>query len=187
MAQIERAERELPASSYVILGLLATWGPCTPYVMKQIIDDSIGFFWDFPRAQLYVDPERLVQLGLLAEERESAGRRRRVYSITPAGEAELRRWLGEAATPEVEMRDTGLLKLFFGSLLTADDVVALAHRERELHERRLATYEAIQGELACDAKQVFGAATLRMGMAYEQMSITFWDEIAKAPPMIAQE
>lgn len=178
----ERAGRELPASSYVILGLLATCGPSTPYEMKKLIDESIGFFWDFPRAQLYVDPERLARQGLIAEERETTGRRRRVYRITEEGRAEAQRWLLEPTTTEVELRDSGLLKLYFGSLLDTRGVVELARRERELHQRRLATYQRIEAALAHEPGEAFGAATLRMGIAYERMAIGFWDEIAAAPP-----
>ena len=177
-----REQRDLPTSSYVILGLLATCGPSTPYELKKLIDGSIGYFWDFPRAQLYVDPERLTQQGLLVEERETTGRRRRVYRITAQGEAEVRRWLDQAAVAEVEMRDTGLLKLYFGSLLTSADVVELARRERDLHQRRLDAYEMIQAELEHEPTQAFAFATLRMGVAYERISIAFWEDVARTPP-----
>lgn len=182
MAQEERAERQLSASSYVILGILATIGPLTPYEMKKCIDQSIGYFWDFPRAQLYVDPERLGRLGLVAEERETTGRRRRVYRVTEAGIAEARRWLLESPTQEVELRDMGLLKLFFGALLTTENVVALARREGALHQRRLAEYHQIQEGLAHSPDAAFGQATLRMGITYEQMSIAFWEDVAQHPP-----
>ncbi len=184
MAQDEQSERDLPTSSYVILGILATCGPSTPYEMKRHIDGSIGYFWDFPRAQLYVDPERLEREGLLSVEREAAGRRRRVCSITPEGEAELRHWLDAAASAEVEMRDMGLLKLYFGSLLNTNDVVALARRERDMHQRRLATYESIRAELASRPGEAFGAATLKMGLAYERLSIAFWEEVIASPPTV---
>ncbi len=182
MAQNDTPNRDLPASSYVILGMLATCGPLTPYEMKKLIDESIGYFWDFPRAQLYVDPQRLEQQGLIAETRETTGRRRRVYHITEAGKDEARRWLHDPTVTEVELRDAGLLKLYFSSLLSRDDVVDLAHRERELHQRRLSTYEKIQAELERDPAMAFALATLRMGLAYEQLSIAFWEGIAKSPP-----
>lgn len=182
MAQDQQPERNLPASSYVILGMLATCGPLTPYEMKKQIDGSIGYFWDFPRAQLYIDPERLAQLGLIAEERETTGRRRRVYHITEAGRDEARRWLHEPAVTEVELRDAGLLKLYFGSLLTPDDVARLARRERDLHLRRLATYQEIQAKLEGAPTMAFALATLYMGVAYEQASVTFWEGIAASPP-----
>ena len=81
----------LPPSSYVVLGLLAVYGPMTPYDLKKSIYGSVGYFWSFPRAQLYVEPERLKELGLLTEEREPEGRRRRTYSITEEGRAAFER------------------------------------------------------------------------------------------------
>lgn len=175
-------ERTLPISSYVILGLLTTCGPQTPYDLKKLVDESIGYFWDFPRAQLYVDPERLAQQGLLEEEREAEGRRRRTFRVTPAGRATLLRWLREPAVREVELRDTGLLKLFFGSLLTGDDVIALARREEELHRNRLRQYEAIHGQIASEPGEQFGLATVQMGIRYEELSIQYWSELAANPP-----
>src|SRR5215469_1474136 len=106
----------LPTSSYVILGLIAICGPLTPYELKKRVDASIGYFWDFPRAQLYVDPERLVRRGLLREEREAAGRRRRTYHLTEQGREVLDDWMGDRTPAPVEFRDLGLLKLYFGSL-----------------------------------------------------------------------
>ena len=179
-----RTEHDLPTSSYVILGLLTTCGPMTPYELKKNVDTSIGYFWDFPRAQLYVDPERLVQQGLLTEEREAEGRRRRTYHITEEGQAVLQAWLHEPAVVEVELRDTGLLKLYFGALLNRADIVALAERERDLHRHRLHTYEAIKAELGTWPATAFSLATVRMGIGYEEMSITFWEDIIAHPPVV---
>jgi PadR family transcriptional regulator, regulatory protein AphA len=183
------SERDLPKSSYVILGLLATCGPKTPYELKKLVDGSIGYFWDFPRAQLYVDPERLVALGYLKEEREVEGRRRRTYHVTPAGLAALRTWLQEPEKTEVEIHDAGLLKLYFGSLLDHLSLVALAHRERDSHEQRLHRYQQIKAALLgspTDTDQ-FALATLEMGLKYEQISVDFWEEVATHPPSIPRD
>ena len=175
-------ERPLPTSSYVILGLVQTRGPMTPYELKKAIDSSVGYFWEFPRAQLYVDPERLVQLGFLIEEREAEGRRRRTYHITAAGSAVLEAWLHEPTMLAVELRDMGLLKLYFGALLPQEDVVALAQREHELHRQRLSVYERYQGHLSASPATAFALATVQMGIAYERVSMTFWAEIMAHPP-----
>src|SRR5579884_1556839 len=116
----------LSPSAYVVLGLLATYGPMTPYELKKMVDESIGYFWSFPRAQLYVEPERLKALGLLDEEREAEGRRRRTYRITETGREALHSWLTSDIGAPVELRDPGLLKLFFGQELSREEVVALA-------------------------------------------------------------
>src|SRR5207244_13569592 len=81
-------EEEMAPSAYVVLGLLEVNGPGTPYDLKRWVDESIGYFWSFPRAQLYVEPARLAGKGLVTEARESEGRRRRVYRITEAGRQE---------------------------------------------------------------------------------------------------
>jgi DNA-binding PadR family transcriptional regulator len=182
-------ERELPRSSYVILGLLATCGPRTPYELKKLVDGSIGYFWDFPRAQLYLDPERLVALGYLEEEREAEGRRRRTYRVTPPGLEALRTWLKAPQETEAEIRDAGLLKLYFGSLLDRLDLVALARRERDAHELRLHQYQQIKATLLSSLADTdhFALATLEMGLKYEQISVDFWEEVAAHPPEAPRE
>ena len=86
----------LSPTSYVVLGLLATHGPSTPYDMEQLVDLSLGHFWSFPHSQLYSEPARLAAAGLVEEEREETGRRRRRFSLCDPGRAALQAWL---ATP----------------------------------------------------------------------------------------
>jgi PadR family transcriptional regulator, regulatory protein AphA len=172
----------LPTSSYVILGCIETCGPMTSYELKKAVDESIGYFWDFPRAQLYVDPERLVALGLLTEEREAEGRRRRTYSITEAGREHLHAWLRNGEAPPVELRDMGLLKLHFGTLLDRDGIIRLAQAHAAEHRSRLAAYESILQEISTMPDERYSLATLRMGLAYEHAAIAFWESIAVQPP-----
>ncbi len=172
----------LPPSSYVVLGLLAIYGPMTPYDLKKSIDGSVGYFWPFPRAQFYVEPERLKELGLLTEEREPEGRRRRTYSITNEGRATLREWLVADTYEHTEIHDPGLLKLYFAPAMTRDEVIALACQQEASHRQRLVEYQAIVAQIG-DAPGVGPAlATLRMGILYETMSIEYWDDIARNPP-----
>ncbi len=171
----------LPTSSFAVLGLLASWGPMTSYELKKA---SIGYFWSFPRAQLYVEPERLKELGLLTEEREQEGRRRRIYSLTAAGKAVLRQWLTSDVGAPVELRDPGLLKLYFACDMPREDVIALASAQEATHRARLAEYERIEAELAENPKAAFSRATLRMGLLYEQESVAFWADIAAHPPEV---
>src|SRR6476661_9035037 len=87
----------LTATSYLVLGLIEREGPSTPYDLKRHVAATIGHFWSFPHALLYKEPPRLVELGLVTEEREEDGRRRRSFTITDAGRQALRRWLGHPA------------------------------------------------------------------------------------------
>ena len=79
---------DLTPSQLIVLGLIARHGPMTPYELKAKVESSVGMYWPVPHAQLYRDPARLAELGLLREEAEEHGRRRRVFHLTDAGVAE---------------------------------------------------------------------------------------------------
>jgi PadR family transcriptional regulator AphA len=173
------SRQTLTPVSYLVLGWIAR-SPATPYELKRRVADSVGYFWHFPHSQLYAEPARLVELGLLEEEREQEGRRRRVYSITAEGRSALEEWLREPTSVPPEIRDIGLLKLFFGAGLDRDSVVALASAQEQAHRQRLAVYEEIEPHIPGDFSS--GRATLRAGLAFEHAFIDFWHQIAANPP-----
>ena len=151
-------------------------GPSTPYDLKRAVSTTIGNFWRFPHAQLYSEPPRLAGAGLLEEEREHQGRRRRRFRLTGAGRAALRAWLAEPGASTTEIRDLGLLRLFFGSAAASpDDVARGARAQARAHREKLAAYEALRG----GGPDPHVAATLRLGMAYERAAVAFWDEVAE--------
>jgi DNA-binding PadR family transcriptional regulator len=88
--------------SYVVLGLVARDGPSTPYALKTAVGRGVAHFWPFPHSQIYAETERLARMGLLAEEREHTGRRRRSYRITGDGRAELHRRTVELTAEIIE-------------------------------------------------------------------------------------
>jgi PadR family transcriptional regulator AphA len=168
---------QLTPVSYVVLGMVAE-GATTSYDMKQKASRSVGYFWNFPHSQLYAEPPRLVVLGLLDEEREAEGRRRRVYSLTPAGRQALDEWLREPTSEQPQIRDTGLLKLFFGDGMSADEIAALASAQEEAHLARLAAYETI----ADSVTNPNHGAVVHAGLLHERTFAEFWREIASTPP-----
>ena len=172
---------ELTPVSYLVLGLVAC-GASTSYELKQKVASSVGFMWSFPHSALYAEPARLVHVGLLTEEKEEHGRRRRLYALTDEGRAELDRWLLEPPTEPPQLRDLGLLKLFFSNLTSESDVRALAEAQVAAHRSRLAVYEAIEAGMPAEPDDPFPFATLRMGLMCERTFIAFWEEIAANPP-----
>ncbi|GGR02067.1 PadR family transcriptional regulator [Deinococcus ruber] len=164
--------------SFIVLGMLATCGPMTSYELKREVDSSVGYFWSFPRSQLYAEPQRLSRLGYLEEQQEDSGRRRRVFSITEAGRAALHDWLAQSAGAG-ELRDPGLLKLFFSASGPAGTARAIATEQAALHQQRLAEYVRLQASNAEKTAQPM-SQTLRMGLLYEEASVKFWSELAQA-------
>ena len=183
MARVTR-DTPMSASSYVVLGLVEQFGTATAYDIKRRVDGSIGYFWDFPQSQLYAEATRLVGLGLLAEEQEASGRRRRLLRITDAGLAALREWVATPTDVTSEVRDLGLLKLFFADTVDRRTLVRLAEAQRDAHRRRLAEYEAI--EHSAVELQTPQARTLTMGLTYERATIAFWQAVIDDPPRSAR-
>lgn len=172
----------LTSTSYLVLGLIEREGPSTPYDLKRHVAVTIGNFWTFPHALLYKEPPRLVDLGLLTEEREAEGRRRRLFTITSSGRAAIGAWLARPSLEPTELRDAGLLQLFFADLGPPGDLRALARAQLAIHEAALARYEEdlraerlIRGaDPTARTVEHWRGVTLPMGLLYERAAVEFW-------------
>jgi PadR family transcriptional regulator, regulatory protein AphA len=162
---------DLTPTSFMVLGFLRAAGePCTPYDLKGMHAVSVGHFWSIPHSQLYAEPQRLARAGLVSEEREEGGRRRRRFTITPAGEAALDAWLADPDAPVPELRDVSLIKVFFGA-----DGRAVAERQIAQHEELLATYEELHAQLGLAHEAPPGPrSTLEAGIGHERALIAYW-------------
>jgi PadR family transcriptional regulator AphA len=172
----------LTSTSYLVLGMVGHLGSCTSYDMKRVVGYSIGYFWTFPHSQLYAEPARLAGAGLLTERQEAGGRRRRTYSLTRAGRQALDHWLAETRTEGgTEIRDLGLLKLFFGAQAGTEVIGRLAEAEGALHGRRLVVYEEIGRDARGAGADAHQLATLDMGLRFERAAVAFWRALAADP------
>ena len=160
----------LGPSSEVILGILAAAGPQTPYAIRRIVERTVGYYWPFPKAQIYAETARLATLGLALEEREATGLRRKRYEITPAGRAALEAWLGSPTQEQAQFRDLGLLKLAFGSVASADARRSLRAEQEAAHAARLRAY----AEYAALPMDPYLRDTLELGLRYEAAALDFW-------------
>jgi PadR family transcriptional regulator AphA len=143
----------LTPTARVILGLVAL-GPRTGYDVKRISDSSTRFFWGASYGQIYPELRRLERDGLVEARDEPRGRvRRRVYRITPEGERAVREWLLDHDTA-YEVRDEGLLRLFFSELLEPGDVLELVRRRRGWFELSAAYFREIGEELGAQDDDV---------------------------------
>jgi PadR family transcriptional regulator, regulatory protein AphA len=132
---------QLSSTSYVILGMLRH-EPRSGYEIKRAVDSSTRFFWAASYGQIYPELRRLAEAGLVeGEPQATGGRKRVVYRLTDAGREELRRWLTEPAET-MELRDEGLLKLFFAAADPdrAEQIIAAKQR---LHEEKLAALREV--------------------------------------------
>jgi len=174
------ADHRMTATSYLVLGLLAD-GPATSYQLKQRVAVSIGNFWEFAHSQLYDEPMRLAEAGLVDISAESGGRRRRTFTITDAGRAELAGWLAEPTPDRTDVRDPGLLKLFFAKYAQARDVRQLAADQRRSHQERADNYERTHAILTGSIDR-WQLKSIELGIRYERTVEGFWaDLLAELP------
>jgi len=127
---------ELNATAKVIVGMLAA-RPRSGYEIKQLVDHSTRFFWAASYGQIYPELKRLESEGLIeGTDASQGGRQRTVYDLTAEGRRVAAEWIGRA--PEVfELRDEGLLKLFFAGVTDAGRAPDIA-RERAGRAREVA-------------------------------------------------
>ncbi len=162
----------LTPTSAIVLGLLELIGEGTPYDLKQAVGVTVGHFWTFQHAQLYTETERLAKAGLLHEEREEGGRRRKHYSLTAKGREALDGWRADVDTELAELRDLAMLKLFLGA-----DPEALGHVQLAAHEAKLAEYHEIRKlDLGTEPRGPWVA--LEAGVEHEKQMIRFWKRLA---------
>ncbi len=169
---------------YIILGLVWTH-PMTGYDIKQAFDRALASYWNAGNSQIYTTLKQLSQAGLVESEVivQTTRPNRKVYRLTPAGEAELERWL-EEDVPERFNKDDFLTKLFFCGE-TSDETTLrhlrehrdsllqqLAHMEwarqqyatRPTRRPRLLEYQMLVRE--------YKEATLRAGLEVTERAIT---------------
>ena len=166
------AVTRLTPTSYVVLGLIERIEPASPYDLKLAVAAGVGQFWSLPHTQLYAECGRLAEAGLLSERREESGRRRRIYRLTRSGGDALDRWRSEPTGDLYELRDAGLLKLFFGA-----DPKRLAPRQLEAHKDRLREYEA-QLEQCRQIDAPAGVIhAIEAGIGHEREYVRFWGRL----------
>jgi PadR family transcriptional regulator, regulatory protein AphA len=166
---------QLTETSYIVLGLLEQIQPATPYDLKRMAQASTFNFWAVPHTQLYTECGRLAKAGLLSEEREDSGRRRRIYRLTRLGQRELAAWRDEPTEEYEEIRDPATLKLFFGG-----DPSRLADAQLNAHRRRLRAYQELREHMT-DAPAGWRLA-LEAGIGHEREWVRFWSRVARDAP-----
>lgn len=174
--------------SHAILSILHL-SPLTGYDLKHMaFDQTVQFFWPADQAQIYRTLDRMTEEGWVQFTVEPGDGRpaRKVYSITEAGEAELRRWQASPLDPPT-YRDALLIQLFFGQETPNEGLIGLIEARRAYHEARMAAYGAIQGayfeDAPADREHLLRGLVLDLGTAFEQ---TLIDWLGRAEKVISQ-
>jgi PadR family transcriptional regulator AphA len=158
----------LTGTSFAVLTLIELLGPSTPYDLKQALERSIANFWMVPHTTFYAEPTRLAKGGFLSVTQESAGRRRKVYSLTDAGRGALEAWRGSAVLTDPQLREEGMLKIFAGA-----DPVRIFRARCEWQRAKLAELEGYLEAVTESADPAWRGvrASLIVGVEYHRMML----------------
>jgi DNA-binding PadR family transcriptional regulator len=169
---------ELSPTAYVILGMVR-WEPRSGYEIKAMVDKTTRFFWAASYGQIYPELKRLAEAGLVVGSHSpTGGRKRTVYEITADGEEELKAWLRQP--PQTfEMREEGLLKLFFAGVLPPEDAVEILRAMRAHRLAVNAQLRAMETEKEDQLDDPFPMIVLRSGIEFTQW-FADWCERAEA-------
>ncbi len=145
---------------HAILGFLG-YRALSGYDLKKTFDATVQHFWRADQSQIYRTLARLAEHGWARVDvrRQSDRPDRRVYHVTPAGRAELRRWLLQAFRPP-QPHDAALVRLFFAGQLSDEELVAMFEetaaelRDRLRQYARLPRQVRAYGSIAGSAREV---------------------------------
>jgi PadR family transcriptional regulator AphA len=107
---------------HALLGVIKD-KPLTGYDLVRHFQGTVGFVWSAPQSQIYPELRRMEAAGLIQAQVAPRGQRaqKRIYSVTDAGMAELRRWATDFM-PMPAQRDPLILKAAFFDLAPVDSV-----------------------------------------------------------------
>jgi DNA-binding PadR family transcriptional regulator len=170
-------ESSLSPTAYVILGMVRR-EPRSGYEIKAMVDKTTRFFWAASYGQIYPELKRLSEAGLVVGvDSPTGGRRRTVYEITADGEEELKAWLRQP--PETfEMREEGLLKLFFAGALPREEAVEILRAMRRHREAVLAQFRAMHAEKSgTELEDPFPMIVLRSGIEFTEWFVDWCERM----------
>jgi PadR family transcriptional regulator AphA len=178
MYRRDTLHREMAAKSgtaHVILGMLG-WRPMSGYEIKTIVDKSTRLFWAASYGQIYPELRRLADAGLIEGRSDPQGaRKRNVYRLTAAGRRELREWLH--TDPELfEVRDEGILKLFFAGATDGESAPGTLRAKREKHLAILERLREMQRE---GAPEGYTGLVLRYGIELNEWQADWCERAAR--------
>jgi PadR family transcriptional regulator AphA len=172
---------------HALLGFI-NYGPMTGYELKKFFDTSVAHFWNAELSQIYpalkqLEGEGLVEMKVKVQEDRP---NRKVYSITQAGREELLQWLAEPAEME-QVRDPILIKVFFGSALKKDQLVAVLRNsiENSNHvvaylEQARAFVDRFVGSIGLQQEGDFWSLTIEAGLKIHRAEVEWAQEAVRS-------
>lgn len=162
------------------------------YDIRKFVNENLGYFWKESYGQIYPMLKRMAAQKLveMRVERNEGKPDRRVYSLTPAGRAELEAWLGRPpALPSP--RNELLLKLFFARPGKEQNALRHVQEFRSRQEALLGQYAEVEKwlhrEQAGHPGLPYWLVTLDYGRRQAQALLNWSDATLRALQHLARQ
>ncbi|MBD2089814.1 PadR family transcriptional regulator [Microcoleus sp. FACHB-1515] len=164
---------------HIILALLEQQEQ-TGYDLKtSCFDRSIAPLWTADQAHIYRTLDRLIEQNCIDCTIEIQHNRpnRKIYKITPAGQAELHNWLKQPQSLPI-VREPFLMQLFLGAQLANETLLELLNHQKSAHVDRLADCQAAAAALnsVSSREQVLQQLVLNLLQKREQLYLDWLEE-----------
>ncbi|MGB3683303.1 MAG: PadR family transcriptional regulator [Rubrobacteraceae bacterium] len=159
----------------VLLGFLRR-GDCTGYELKAAMEESVGFFFGASYGSIYPALKVLESGGMVRvrEVVQSGKPNKKIYKITPEGEAYFRAQLRERPA-EDGFRSEFLMQLFFGQHQDSDRLLALLSEHRASREAKLGLLRGVEATVK-DVADPYEMMCLRYGLTSYEATLSWLDE-----------
>lgn len=170
----------------VLLGFLRR-EDCTGYELKAAMDDSVGFFFGASYGSIYPALKALESSGLVRvrEVVQSGKPNKKIYKITPEGEAYFREQLREQPAAD-SFRSEFLMQLFFGRHQDSDRLLALLSEHRASRVAKLELLRGIEAAVK-DVADPYEMMCLRYGVTAFEATLSWLDETEAKVRALAKE
>lgn len=158
---------------HAILTLLET-EEGSGYDLLKRFKQRLGFFWNASHQQIYLQLKKMSEDGLIVFdiEKQSGKPDRKVYRVTEDGHQALMEWFENPVKVD-KVNDALLVKLYAGHLVDKEILMQEIQQHKDIHQRMLTTFLALEEEFLALSKQdkkhyELPYLTLRRGIIGEQ-------------------
>lgn len=167
-------------SRYALLGVLSMKS-CSGYDIKKFCDKTISHFWNENFGHIYPVLSEMQKDGLIIQDGQDSGARRKVYSITDKGRREFLEWLLQPVEYQ-PARSELLLKLSFGLQIPKEKVIEMMEEVKVRNMEKVQQYKVLEQSYSMNEKArkhpqyLYWLAPLRYGIILSEAAVRWCDE-----------
>ncbi|MEM7335243.1 MAG: helix-turn-helix transcriptional regulator [Chloroflexota bacterium] len=164
---------ELPNTSYIVLGLLASGEALSGYEIRKRAQNLKHFYWSPAQSQIYKELRRLEQHALASSAFvEQQGKpNKQLFQVTEDGTAVFKQWLNHAELPPTVLKHPVLLKLYFAQFTEPDALISLLNEFIQNSKEQLSQLYIVEEFLEMDPNSELSSLVIEWSIHHQKSEI----------------